>query len=228
MQIEKSRINEIGTLHGEIVGHLKTSIEKAIRIGELLTEQKASLRHGEFTPWIEGNLPFTDRTARNYMRLHRKKDRLKTETVSDLKSAYKLLAAPDTSNYEDAISTSPTEWLDMIRYFNSIIGSEDYFISEDKDWWPNFCKKVFGDRDDDGMTINERQSFALWMNIKQHACYYAQRVWHRGRNGLPAGLLHYFILMGDNLGKYKNEKPRACFKNDECPIFTKSHNEEAA
>jgi hypothetical protein len=92
MQIGKSRITEIGKLHSEIIGHLKTSLAKAVRIGELLTEQKGSLKHGQFTPWIESNLPFTDRTAQNYMRCYRERDRLKTETVSDLKSAYRVLS----------------------------------------------------------------------------------------------------------------------------------------
>ena len=58
MNIEKRRIDEIGQLHNEIIGHLKTSLEKAIRIGELLSEQKDSLKHGEFIPWIKDNLPF--------------------------------------------------------------------------------------------------------------------------------------------------------------------------
>lgn len=90
-EIEKSRIQEISNLHQEIIGHLKMSLEKAIRIGELLTEQKASMKHGEFTPWIKANLPFTDRTTQNYMRVYRERDRLKTETVSDLTQAYQLL-----------------------------------------------------------------------------------------------------------------------------------------
>jgi len=92
--IEQSRVQEIITLHNEIAGYLKTSLEKAIRIGGLLSEQKSSLKHGEFTSWMKANLPFTDRSAQNYMRLHRERNRLKTETVSDLKSAYKLLTAP--------------------------------------------------------------------------------------------------------------------------------------
>ena len=94
-QIQQSTIQEIVALHNEIDGHLRMSLEKAIRIGELLTEQKDSLKHGEFTPWIKDNLPFTDRTARNYMRLYKQKDRLKTETVSDLKSAYQLIFDPE-------------------------------------------------------------------------------------------------------------------------------------
>ena len=93
-QIQQSTIQEIVTLHQEIAGHLKISLEKAIKIGELLTEQKESLKHGQFTPWIKDNLPFTDRTARNYMRLYHARDKLKTERVSDLNEAYRLLEAP--------------------------------------------------------------------------------------------------------------------------------------
>ncbi len=89
--IEKSLIAEINKLHGEILKSFSTALEKAIRIGELLTKQKEDLKHGEFTAWVNNNLPFTDRTARNYMRVYGERDRLKTETVSDLSSAYQLL-----------------------------------------------------------------------------------------------------------------------------------------
>lgn len=41
--------------------------------------------------WVGDNLPFTDRTARNYIRLFENRDKLKTETVSTLTSAYKML-----------------------------------------------------------------------------------------------------------------------------------------
>lgn len=90
----RGRVGEIIVLHGEIGGLLKTSLKKAIRIGELMTEQKASLKHGEFTPWIKANLPFTDRTARKYMQLYENRELLKTENVSGLTGAYKLLEAP--------------------------------------------------------------------------------------------------------------------------------------
>ncbi len=55
--IEKSKAEEITKLHSEIAGHLRTSLEKAIKIGELLAEQKESLKHGEFTPWVKKHLP---------------------------------------------------------------------------------------------------------------------------------------------------------------------------
>lgn len=88
---------EIRELHSDIMAALQSSLEKAVRIGELLAQRKAALPHGRFIPWIEAHLPFSDRTARNYMRLFRERDRwLKSESVSDLRlgAAYKLLAGP--------------------------------------------------------------------------------------------------------------------------------------
>jgi hypothetical protein len=41
-------------------------------------------------PWF--NLNFSHRTARNYMRLYQEREKLKTTPVTDLRSAYKLLA----------------------------------------------------------------------------------------------------------------------------------------
>jgi hypothetical protein len=61
-----------------------------MRIGELLTEQKESLGHGEFTAWVKENLPFTVRTAQNYMRIWNERETLKSETVL-LLGSYRLL-----------------------------------------------------------------------------------------------------------------------------------------
>ena len=94
MDIDKTRVQEIVRLHSEVAIHVRQSLEKAIRIGQLLSEQKQTLKHGEFTQWLEANIPFTDRTARNYMWLYRERDRLKTEIVSDLKGAYVCLRLP--------------------------------------------------------------------------------------------------------------------------------------
>jgi Protein of unknown function (DUF3102) len=110
MDIKTSRTQEIVKLHNEIFGHLRQSLEKAIRIGELLTEQKDSLKHGEFTPRLKANLPFSDRTAQNYMRVYRDRDRIKTETVSDLTGAYQLIAShkelPAPPVYDDVFLNS--------------------------------------------------------------------------------------------------------------------------
>lgn len=82
---------EIVRLHGEILDAYRGSIEKGFRIGELLTEQKAKLDHGEWLTWLEENVPFTDRTARNYARLYDQRDRFKEENIAALGAAYRLL-----------------------------------------------------------------------------------------------------------------------------------------
>jgi hypothetical protein len=85
------RAAEIAQLHKTLMCKLRASVVQAIRIGELLAEQKKLLNHGEFTPWIEANLPFSDRTARNYIRLYKERARLKSENVSDLTTAYRVI-----------------------------------------------------------------------------------------------------------------------------------------
>ena len=90
-EIEKSRVQEITVLHGEIIISLKISLEKAIRIGQLITEQKESMRHGGYIKWCEENLPFTSRTARSYKNLYKNRYYLKMENVSDLSEAYRQI-----------------------------------------------------------------------------------------------------------------------------------------
>jgi len=93
-----SRADEITLLHGEIEGALRLSVEKAIRVGELLTEQKADLAHGEWLPWVKENLPFNHSTASRYMRLFQDRAALKSVTVTSLTDAYRaigVLAEPE-------------------------------------------------------------------------------------------------------------------------------------
>jgi len=85
-------------LHGKVKNGIRFVLDRAIAIGEILCRQKEVLPHGEFTSWITKELPFTDRAARNYMRLYRNKNMLKTENVSVLSDAYKLLVAPKTAD----------------------------------------------------------------------------------------------------------------------------------
>lgn len=65
-------------------------LEAALNAGELLIKQKEQMPHGTFGEWAK-QLPFTDRTARSYMRIARHREALKTETVSDLTGAYRYV-----------------------------------------------------------------------------------------------------------------------------------------
>jgi hypothetical protein len=93
---ETASVKEIKKLHGGIIRAAKMSLESAIRIGELLEKIRTKIPHGQWQSWAEKHLPFDVRTARNYCRCFEERDRLKTETVSDLTAAYKFLAEPKT------------------------------------------------------------------------------------------------------------------------------------
>jgi hypothetical protein len=94
-------------------------LQKAIRIGELLTIQKRNLGHGKFTPWIKENLPFTSRTAQNYRNIYLHREKLKSENVSGLAKAYDILKRP-------RIQFKETGDEDEKRYFITISVYEEH------------------------------------------------------------------------------------------------------
>jgi hypothetical protein len=204
MQIEKNRREEIARLHEEIVGHLRQSLEKAIRIGELLTEQKESLKHGEYTPWLKANVPFSDRTAQNYMRVYRERDRIKTETVSDLTGAYKLLA----DHHDNPDCFDADGWLEIINEVNST------FLNHLKNCQiPTEPGKVFDHLDDGSMTEEERLGFSLWTNFHCHLCYWTNFARVKGEKCLPPRLRRYLKVMnGDEPDWLRKIMGKTAFK----------------
>lgn len=106
-----NRLNEILELHRELMGFFRLSLGKGIRMGQLLSEIKESMGHGEFSGWIQQNLPFNQRTARRYMSLYHNRDKLKTDTMSDLglTGAYRLLTTGEPAQpNNDKFQTIPT------------------------------------------------------------------------------------------------------------------------
>jgi Protein of unknown function (DUF3102) len=93
-------IGEIHALHEVVTNSFRMTIESAIRIGELLISVKDRLPHGKFLPWVKANLTFQERTGRNYMRLFRERDKLKTASVADLTAGYRLLSSGATGPAE--------------------------------------------------------------------------------------------------------------------------------
>lgn len=98
-QLQVNTIEKIAKLHEDVNACMQTALVKAIEIGELLTEQRAASKHGEWEPWVESNLPFSSRTARNYMKLFKNKEALQEAT--SIKNAYKLLESPKTETVSD-------------------------------------------------------------------------------------------------------------------------------
>ena len=212
--IQTTRTHEIVTLHAEIAGHLRQSLEKAIRIGQLLLEQKDSLKHGKFTSWIRANLPFTDRTARNYMRLFREKDRLKTETVSDLKTAYALLTEPkqlDLPHNQEKISlvdSSIPELEEMISEINNLIKEEEHHVRTDTTWYEELLNQ------DGSMNPQECKKYGLVANINIFFCFYRNIIWQGGPSCVPSSV-HGFITNYDD--EPIDKKPRRICGN--CHLY---------
>jgi hypothetical protein len=60
----------------------------ALNAGRLLIEQKDNLDHGVFVDWVTTSLPFSTRTAQNYMRLARNETELNDSNIDQLTDAY--------------------------------------------------------------------------------------------------------------------------------------------
>lgn len=94
-QTSTQRVKEIVKLHNEVEKLLRTSLEKAIKIGELLTQQKEEVGHGNWGDWLKDNVPFTWASANNYMKVYKQRDQLKLQTICNLTEAYNALNRPE-------------------------------------------------------------------------------------------------------------------------------------
>ena len=83
---------EIHTLHNQVVHAADTAKAAAIRIGQLLTEMKSALPHGQYLPWVRQNCPFAERTAQRYTSVF--ENQAKYDTVSLLSDVYKAISEP--------------------------------------------------------------------------------------------------------------------------------------
>ena len=85
---------DIGTITQEILDCKVRAGESILQIGRCLIEAKELLEHGEWLPWLNERVEFSERTARNFMRLAR--EWTNRQTLADLgaSKALTLLALP--------------------------------------------------------------------------------------------------------------------------------------
>lgn len=100
---------EINRLHGEICEAARTSIGKAIRIGELLTQTRLTLKHGEWLPWLKENVGFSRQTADNYRRIYEKREDIKLLNVGNLSEAYRALADSQNEPAKESVDDDEYE-----------------------------------------------------------------------------------------------------------------------
>lgn len=87
-------VRNIETITGEILDAKRIGGEAILTIGRCLIEAKGMLPHGEWLPWLNERVEFSERTARNFMRLAR--EWTNRQTLADLgaSKALTLLALP--------------------------------------------------------------------------------------------------------------------------------------
>lgn len=94
----ESLADKINTEHIRTVEHAGKAIEHACRAGEWLLKAKAQVTHGEWLPWLQANVQFSQRTAQGYIRVSKNLPKLeeKRNAVADLslRNALKALASP--------------------------------------------------------------------------------------------------------------------------------------
>ena len=92
-QSATATVREIKRLYRDLTTLYNMSLAKAIEIGKLLQQQKDDLGHGQWLPWVD-KLPFSRRSATNYISLYKHRAELKRARVADLdlNAAYKVLA----------------------------------------------------------------------------------------------------------------------------------------
>ena len=103
---------ELDRLHGEIETSLRMTVEYAIRAGEILSNVKEKIGHGEFLPWLNSSVSFSERTAQNYMRVYHHSD--KTASVADLQEAYRVVERIETQERQ----TENQKAMQRVREFN--------------------------------------------------------------------------------------------------------------
>lgn len=95
-------VRDIDIITEEINFYKQQAGMAILEIGKRLAEAKSQLSHGEWLPWLEEKVEFSERSAQQYMRLW--KEYGKSATVADLgvRKALVLLALPESEREEFA------------------------------------------------------------------------------------------------------------------------------
>lgn len=96
----QSGARDIGVITDEVLALKRTAGDSLLALGQRLIEAKAVLPHGEWLPWLEKRVGFSERAAQQYMKLAR--TYTNPQALADLGAtkALMLLALPDEERDE--------------------------------------------------------------------------------------------------------------------------------
>lgn len=95
-----SLADEINAQHRAVEAAVSSSLDHAIRAGELLIEAKSELPHGSWLAWLDENFEGSERTAQVYMVLAKRRDEIDGEirnAVADLGLRAAVASLPKAS-----------------------------------------------------------------------------------------------------------------------------------
>jgi hypothetical protein len=74
-KITVSDAREANEMHERIIGSLKMTAKEMIALGEYLCAIRSTKKRGDWSPWIEKNLSFSERTVQKYMAFYKRSQR---------------------------------------------------------------------------------------------------------------------------------------------------------
>lgn len=111
MNIARDRTSEIKQEVAQLSTALKMTVQKAIRIGGLLIEQREFIGHGGFVNWIDSNFDMGIDSAYRFIKLHSYSDKI--TKIGNLQSAYEqieTLEAQEKQTKEERARTLIAEY----------------------------------------------------------------------------------------------------------------------
>jgi hypothetical protein len=104
---------EIQELHNEIQNHVEAALHRALRVGGKLLEVQNALKHARiYGDWIDANLPFSARSARDYVTLFRNRELIEHESSNDrlsIRASLKMIRDTAKAAEPRALEVCPLE-----------------------------------------------------------------------------------------------------------------------
>jgi hypothetical protein len=86
-------VREINAEHGHVETYKHSTIQHAIRCGELLVEMKQRVGHGNWLAWVQEHFEASERTARNYMEIAKSAAVADSHDDTTMRSALRALTS---------------------------------------------------------------------------------------------------------------------------------------
>ena len=152
LRTDRDKTEEIKKELAELTQSLKMTVHKAIYVGQLLTEQRKYLGHGNFVPWIEANFQMGQASAYRFIKLFDHSDKI--TNLGNLQDAYKQI---ETLEKQEKMTTDERNRSLIAEYRKTGVKPEgwdrslDYVIQRDKEAGvkqKERIEKTFQDRED--------------------------------------------------------------------------------